>query len=361
MRKHKYLIALNSFVKFGPHSIKKLHNHFSGPEEAFGAGWPELVQAGLSQPLAREFAAYRETIDPDALLEDLEREHIKITAKSDNDYPLLLKEIHNPPPLLYYRGVLPPRNAALAVVGTRKFSSYGQRAVYSIVGELARNGLHIISGLALGIDTLAHNAALEAGGGTTAVLGTGIDDKSIYPRSNFNLGRAIIESGGCLLSEFPPGTEPARFNFPQRNRVISGLSRGVLVVEAAARSGALITARCALEQNREVFAVPGDIFSRVSEGPNRIIKEGAQPALSAADIFEGLDLKGSIDYSDNNVQKCEGPLEEKIYAFVCEEPRHIDEITRYLSLSASECGGHITMLEIKGLVKNIGGQRYAAM
>jgi len=280
----KYLVALTHFPKFGPVRMEKIKRYFPLWENGFRAPARELTRAGIEENIAEEFAAARSGINPDAIMEKLQKENIKTAVIDGELYPEPLKEIYGPPVLIYYRGQLPEREAFnLAVVGSRNYSSYGRMAVERIVDDLAKNGLTIVSGLALGIDALAHNAALKAGGRTMAVLGSGLDKQSIYPSSNRYLADKIIGYGGAVISEFPVGSPPLKHHFPQRNRVISGLSLGTLIIEASEKSGSLITARFALEQNREVFAVPGSIYSPNSDGANGLIKQGARAVTGADD------------------------------------------------------------------------------
>lgn len=355
----KYWVGLSHFSKFGPVRFKKLIHYFPSMEEAFKASSRELKQAGIDQKTAEEFIKKRSDIDLNIIMEQLEKEKIKILTIQDKNYPKLLKEIHHPPQLLYYKGNLDLNNDfTLAVVGTRKLTSYGSQVTNNIVKELVNQNLTIISGLALGIDTMAHQATLEAGGKTIAVLGTGIDQKSIYPRTNKNLAEKIIENNGAVISEFPPGTQPMPYNFPQRNRIISGLSLGTLVIEAGAKSGALITAFGALEQNREVFAVPGNIYSLVSAGPNNLIKKGARPITSAEEVIESLNLTQTTNCINNKEIIGETPEEEKIIPHLTHEPIHIDELVRLSKLDTSITSSTLTIMEMKGVVKNLGGMQY---
>jgi DNA processing protein len=355
----KFLIALNHFPKFGPARIKRLQKYFTRLEAAFNASAAELKMAGIEETLAHEFAAARAGIIPDRIMENLERENINIVVLDDPDYPKLLKEIFYPPPFLYYKGILNRNDDfCLAVVGTRKLSGYGKQVTETIVRELAQNSMIIVSGLAYGIDTLAHRTSLEAGGRTIAVLGTGLDKRSIYPSSNRYLADKITGGGGVIFSEFAPGTPPLRQNFPQRNRIISGLSLGTLVVEAAEKSGALITARYALEQNREVFAVPGNIFSATSIGPNNLINQGAKPVTGGKDIMEALDLIRITSYIENKKIMPASPAEELIISHLGAEPLHIDELARLTKLDTPLLNSALTMMEMKGMVKNLGGMQY---
>ncbi|MFA4833670.1 MAG: DNA-processing protein DprA [Patescibacteria group bacterium] len=363
MENLKYWVALNNFQKFGPIRFKKLLKYFyprdAGLKNAFRAGLPELLKAGLEENIAEEFIAARREIDPDRLAARLVEEDIKVMMIADKSYPALLGEIYNPPPLIYYKGKLDLKNDfTLAVVGTRKFTSYGQQITDYIVKELVGNGLTIISGLALGIDSLAHSATLAAKGKTIAVLGSGLDRQNLYPSQNRYLADKIIAADGAVISELPLGTPPLRHNFPQRNRLISGLCLGTLVIEAGEKSGALITASYALEQNREVFAVPGSIYSPASAGPNKLIKEGAKVVTSASDIIETLNLTQATAYISAKIIMPEGENEKKIISLLSFEPIHIDELVRASGLDTATANSTLVIMEMKGMIKNLGGMYY---
>lgn len=355
----KFLVAIHSFPKFGPARIKRLRNFFPSPEQAFRATTSELRQAGIEENIANEFYAARNEINPDALMEKIEKENIKILALGEKKYPRLLSEIFDPPPLLFYLGELhESNNFCLAVVGARKYSHYGQQVTEKIIFDLAKNNITIVSGLALGVDALAHNATLAANGKTIAVLGSGIDKYSIYPAANRYLSEKIVASGGLVMSEFPLGTPPLKFNFPQRNRIISGLSRGTLVIEASEKSGSLITANFALEQNREVFAVPGNIFSDNSAGTNALIKKGAKAVTTANDIMETLDLVNITSYINNKIAMPESKEEEIILSLLSHEPTHVDDLIRLSGLGVSQINSTLIIMEMKGMIKNVGNQSY---
>ncbi len=287
-------------------------------------------------------------------------EEIKKISIKDRNYPKLLKKIKNAPTVLYYKGKVPQNDEnCFAIVGTRMASVYGKQVTWEIAGNLADAGFVIVSGLAPGIDTFAHQAAVERKKRTIAVLGTGLDEKSIYPKENIKLAKEILENCGCLISEYPPGTPGTQFTFPQRNRIISGLSLGVLVVEAKQKSGALITANFAFEQKRKVFAIPGPIYSLNSKGCHYLIKGGAKLVESAKDILEELNFKLEKSGEINKVITGENKEENLILSTLKEEALHIDKIIEKTKLSAATVAATIAILEIKNKVKNLGGNIYA--
>ncbi len=284
----KYFNGFNLINGVGPIAFKKILNHFKSLKYAWNANINEFYKTGLNKSTIEQIKNSRPKINLDFEMEKIIREKVHLITIKDKGYPESLKEIYNPPAILYVRGNLKPEDKfALGVVGTRNLSPYGRQITPLITAELARNKLTIISGLAKGIDTLAHQTALKTRNRTIAVLGAGVDKNSIYPRANKYLAEEITQNG-ALISEYPIGTQPSRQSFPQRNRIISGLSLGVLVIEAPERSGALITAHNALEQNREVFAIPGQVFSPNSAGPNKLIKMGAKLVNETKDIIEEL-------------------------------------------------------------------------
>jgi len=279
----------------------------------------------------------------------------KITIE-DKNYPKLLKEIKDAPKILYFKGKIENDGPCFAVIGTRMFSPYGKQTALEIAGDLAEAGIIIVSGLAPGIDTFAHTAAVERGKRTIAVLGTGLDEKSVYPKENIKLARKIVELGGLLISEYPPGTRGTRFTFPQRNRIISGLSLGILVIEAKEKSGSLITANYAFSQKRKVFAVPGPIHSLNSRGTNLLIKRGAGLADGADDILQELKLP---KIAAAGAAEGENEEENLILEALKEEVLYIDKIIEKTKLSAAKTAGALAILEIKGKVRNLGGNIYA--
>lgn len=279
---------------------------------------------------------------------------MEIKTLKPKQFPRLLKEIPSQPKELYLMGEFPGEEFLyLAVVGTRKFSNYGKEACEKIITGLRGHNFVIVSGLALGIDSIAHRAALQNKLLTIAIPGSGLDDQVLHPHSNRKLAREIINAGGCLLSEFPPKMPAGLHTFPQRNRIIAGLCRGVLIIEAPERSGALITAGFALDFNRDVFAVPGSIFNENSVGTNRLIKMGAIPVASADDILEAFGL----EVEPKNLQFDFSPLEEKIIGAL-NEPMSKDDLIRKLNLPTSEVNSTLTMMQINGIIKESGGEIY---
>lgn len=358
--KLKYWLAFNSIGKMTARRFKKLLSFFNNDlMKAWEANQSELVLAKIEEDAALEIVTCRQQIEPDAELAKLEPENIGVVTILDGDYPRLLKEIPDAPPLLYYRGDLAAcRQNSIGVVGARKYSLYGQRAVGDLVGQLTRSGLAIISGLALGIDALAHEACLKNNGLTVGVLGSGVDRDSIYPSANRYLAKKIINSGGCLLSEYPLGTMPTKYTFPQRNRIIAGLSLGTLVIEAASSSGALITAKCALEYNREVFAVPGSIYNRCSAGCNHLVKAGAKLVQTGDDVLDELRISRLPEMEAEPARKPGSIEEEIILNNLCREPLHIDKLSKLCNIKINVLAGILMLLEMKSRIKNIGGQNY---
>src|SRR5690242_9657021 len=354
-----YWLALNRVRGIGPARFRLLLEGFGSARGVWKAGPADWQAAGLDARSVAALAQQRERIEPEAEVERLVRLHIGALRTIDPAYPRLLQEIPLPPPVLYVRGGLAPQDEwALAIVGTRRASPYGRQMTERLAGELARQNITIVSGLARGIDTVAHLAALEAGGRTLAVLGCGPD--LVYPPENAKLAARIVECG-ALVTEFPPGTQPEAGNFPARNRLISGLSLGVLVTEAPETSGALITTRFAAEQGRDVFAVPGNITNRGSIGANRLIQDGAKLVLEANDVLSELNLHMVPQQQEMRELLPENATEAAILAHLgaAGEPQHIDAICRATGLGAAAVSGTLVMMELKGLVLLVGPMTYA--
>ena len=278
----------------------------------------------------------------------------RIIASGAKGYPFLLQEIHDPPKTLYYKGELPHNNQILlAVVGSRKMTDYGRAAVQKLLPPVIRSGVGIVSGLAYGVDTEALTTALEHGGKAFGVIGSGMDEKSFYPKQNIALANRMILSSGAVISEYKEGTPALPTYFAIRNRIVAGMCHGALIIEAAKGSGSLITAQVALNENREVFAPPNTIFHRGSEGTNELLKNGAHLVTSGDDILLAL----GVD-SAKNIAGDSSINDDKILKILSAKPMHIDVIAKTLNLTAKNVGAILSALEIYGVVKNIGGANY---
>lgn len=355
----RYWVGLSLVPEVGPVMSRKLISEIGSPENIFRAGADDLLAIrGLGKEKADSIREFRNWDRVEEIVKVTEKKGIRIVGYQDPCYPEVLKEVAGAPLVLYMKGDYCREDRfGIAVVGSRKHTHYGEVVTRKISGELATSGFTIISGMARGIDTLSHESALAAGGRTIAVLGSGLD--VYYPAENKGLMEKITLSG-CAVSELPPGTMPSRENFPRRNRLISGLSLGVLVVEATSQSGSLITANYALEQNKEIFAVPGQITSRNSDGTNGLIRQGAKVVLGADDIIEELApvLRGFIRKSD-----CRPPVEisedeGRICGFLTREPKHIDLLSRESALPVHAVLNLLLSLELKGVVRQSNGKRF---
>ena len=352
----KYWVGFNRIPGIGRAKFSQLETYFGNLEQAWHAGASALRSAGLDSRSIESIVASRPKISLDAELEMLERYRVKVLTWNDPTFPTRLKEIYDVPPLLYIRGTLAPEDEwAIAIVGTRRATIYGRDVTERLVADLARNRITIVSGLARGIDSLAHRTALEAGGRTIAVFGCGLD--IIYPAENVKMAQAIKEQG-ALISEYPLGTRPKAENFPRRNRIMSGLSLGVVVTEAGEGSGALITANLALEQNREVFAVPGSILSPASHGTNRLIQDGAKLVRNAQDILEELNLTMIPQQLEMRELVTADETESLLLKHLRHEPTHIDEVCRRSRLPIATVSSTLAMMELKGMVRQLGGMNY---
>lgn len=354
----KYFNAFNLFPEIGAVRFKKLLAYFGSLKDAWQADGKSLKEAKLEENLVQEILIRRKNIDPDQELAKLTQEGISIITIRDKSYPKILKEIYDPPALLYIKGSFQLEDEfSLAVVGTRRPSSYGIQVTLYLVRDLAKTGLTIVSGLARGIDTLAHKTCLEAGGRTIAVLGSGIDKASIYPSINYKLAEQISQ-GGAVISEYPIGTFALPYHFPARNRIISGLSLGTLLVEAPEKSGALLTANHAVNQNRQVFAIPGPIYAKNSLGPNNLIKMGAKLVSQTQDILEELNLTSLIEKTETKKIIPDSQEEALILEVLSDQPIYIDGIVSRTKLDTATVNSTLTLMEMKGKVRNLGGMNY---
>ena len=353
----KYWVAFTCIPRIGPVRFKMMEEHFGTLERAWGAGLSELEATGLDRRSAHTVATRKLSIDPDVELARLVEYGARAISWHDEAYPTRLKEIYDKPPVLYVHGeLLPEDERSVAVVGTRKASAYGRQAAYQFSYDLARAGVTIVSGLARGIDSIAHRAAMEAGHRTLAILGSGLD--VIYPRENRRLAEDILQNG-AIVSEHPLGTRPNAQNFPRRNRIMSGMTLGTVVVEAGETSGALLTAQHAIEQDREVFAVPGNIFCPNSRGTNRLIRDSAAKLVTDyQDVMEELNLSSVGQQLELAAVIPEDESEAQVLRYVTYDPIHIDEIIRTSSLNISTVSSALAMMELKGLVRQAGGMNF---
>lgn len=354
-----YANAFNHLPGLGAQRLKLISSHFKLMSDAWQCqDLSEFRKAGLPDRIIRRIFAVRNSLDLNHLAAELERNNIRCVNINEKAYPTLLRQIHNPPFLIYLRGNLDIKDClAVAVVGTRKCTNYGIQVTEKIVSELAVNKITVVSGLALGIDTIAHKSALENNGQTIAVLGGSVVKNEIYPRINSILAEKIV-SQGALISEYPPGAFSLKQNFPVRNRLISGLCQGTIVIEAGRRSGALITAFLALEQNREVMAVPGNITSPMSAGTNMLITKGAALIRQSKDIFEALNVKEPNIIQETRKILPETRTERIILGLLDSEPKHLDKIVSLTKFDVNVISSTLSIMELKGLVRSTNGGRY---
>lgn len=351
-----FWVGFNLVKGVGAVRTRKLLDHFGKLSVAWNAPTDALIQAGLPEKAIELLIQKRKAIDLQDYWQLLEKKKISVMTWLDDEYPKRLKEIDQPPPVFYYRGsILTKDDWAVSIVGTRRVTVYGRQITQDTALYLAGNGITIVSGLARGVDVIAHKAALEANGRTIAVLGSGVD--VIYPPEHRNLADEII-ANGAIVSDYPPGTQPDGVNFPARNRIISGLSRATIVVEAGEKSGALITAKFAVEQGRDVFAVPGSILSPMSRGTNNLIQNGAFPMINPKSVLEVLNYSQVVDHQEAQNELASDPVEKRILASLSFEPVHIDELSAHVNLPMAEITAALTMLELKGFVRQDGGMRY---
>ena len=355
----KYWIAFSSIEQIDSLFTLKLFEYFKNIEKAFNASSSDLKNIdGLSVKKAENFMKARDRINPDKVLADVTNRGIKYLTFEDDRYPVMLKNIDNPPSVLYYKGDLDLVNfeRTLAVVGSRKTSRYAKDAVNLIVSQLANTDICIVSGLASGIDTAAHTAALDNGLKTIGVIASGFD--FVYPAANSDLYRKIENGNGIIFTEYFPTFEPLKFRFPQRNRIVSGLSYGTLVAEASIKSGALITANLTLEQGRELMCIPGLITNPNTEGIYKLLKNGATLVTSADDILEALnwEVKPAEQLKINLTNLDE--TEAKIMDVIEIEDKGVDEIMTATGLDLDTLLINLTTMELKGIIEQVNGDRY---
>lgn len=356
MNEKAFWIAFNQVPGIGPARLAALLDVCGSVEAAWKAPIQRLKEAGLDRRSLENLLAMRRSLDLDGAWQRVVQSGVRVYTWNDDDYPENLRQVPLSPPVIFAQGELVEDDRlAVALVGTRQASAYGREVARGLARELAHNGVTVVSGLALGIDATAHEAAIEAGGRTLAVLGSGVDQ--IYPAKNRKMALALTQQG-ALISEYSLGTRPEASNFPPRNRIISGLSLAVVVIEAGQRSGALITAKFAAEQGRDVFAVPGSILQPSSAGCNALIQDGAQPLLSINDLLEQLHLERAAVQSEARQTIAVDPTERLLLEHLSSEPVHLDEIVRLAATPAAQVSSLLAMMELKGLVRQSGSMRY---
>lgn len=358
MSNQKYWLGFNLVRHLGGARLKDLVAIFGTARDAWEASERELRETSLNKQALNALLETRQTLDLDEEMAKVQAAGAYLVTWADSSYPENLRQIPDSPPVLYVKGSLVPSDVlALGIVGTRRASRYGFDAANRMAYWLSKQGVTIVSGMAQGIDTAAHQGALEAEGRTIAIMGCGVD--IVYPRENEELAQRIIENG-AIVSEFPLGMPPTGSNFPRRNRIISGLSFGVLVAEAPLGSGALITAESALEQGRDVFAVPANIFNPLGTGCNRLIQEGAKLVMKAADILDELDIayQNQVTQTKTEAIAPDNDMEAQIINYLDDEPIHVDEIIRQTQLDSSDVISTLTILELKGLALKVGAMQY---
>lgn len=352
----RYWLGFNLVRGIGPVRLRALLELFGDVKTAWEAPEADLCLVGLDQRSLRNLLQARRQVDLEQLEKKVLAAGVRVLTWDDLAYPALLKQIPDAPPVLFVKGeLLPADEWAVALVGTRKPTPYGREVARLLAAELARNGVTVVSGLARGVDGIAHHAALDAGGRTLAVLGSGVDE--IYPAEHRGLAERIV-ANGALISDYPLGTRPEASNFPPRNRLISGLSLGVVVVEAGLSSGALITADFAADQGREVFAVPGSILGSSSAGSNRLLRDGAHIVTEVRDILEVLRLDQLAAKQAAREVLPANPTEATVLAQLSSEPSYVDDVARAANLPVETVSSTLVLLELKGMVRQVGMLQY---
>lgn len=351
----KHWVGFNLVKGIGAARLRKLVQHFYSLDKAWQASAGQLRAAGLGPATIEAFLSIRREVDLDQVCRKLTEANVNVLTWDSSDYPALLGEIDQPPPVLYQLGrMLPQDRWSVAIVGTRRVTAYGHQVTQDLAAALAHHGVTVVSGLARGVDTVAHRTALDHGGRTIAVLGSGID--RIYPPENRGLAKNIA-AHGAVISDYGPGTPPDGINFPPRNRIISGLSQVAVIVEAGQKSGALITANFAADQGREVFAVPGRINAPQSQGTHWLLKQGAAVYTRPDEVLELLDINRA-QAARAERRESSDPVERRLLAIIDQDPVHVDEISAAAEMPAAEVSAALTLLELQGMVRQVGGMTY---
>jgi DNA processing protein len=355
----RFWVGFNMIKGVGAVRFQGLLTKFGDAESAWKASPEALQSSGLSQKIVENILNLRSDVDLEKIWAQIQEKGINVLTWDDPDYPRRLKDIDQPPPVLYIKGCLEPEDEwSVAVVGTRRITNYGRQVTEELASCLAQNGVTVVSGLARGVDAVAHQAALNAGGRTLAVLGSGVD--RIYPPEHRRMAEMITQHG-AVISDYPPGAPPEASNFPPRNRIISGLSMAVVVIEAGESSGALITASFAADQGRDVFAVPGNIRAPQSIGTNRLIQKGAFPLLDIKDLLENLNLTRVVEHRTARTVLPADATEAQLFDIIGHEPLHVDEIGEKTGMPIDRVSSTLALMELKGMVRHVGGMQYVAV
>ena len=354
-----YAHFFNLLPEIGPAKLFRLCEYFGSFKKAYSANLQDLTVCGVDTELQQKILSLQKNVNLEQEASFLNKESISVITYQDPLYPKLLLETGRFPAILYFKGNLPNQGQiCLGVVGTRKITTYGRTIMPEILNPLITSGIIVVSGLAYGVDALAHELAVNLHSPTIAVLGGGLDAKSLYPQNHSLLAEKIIENQGGLISEYPPFTPNLKHHFVSRNRIISGLSLGTLIVECSLNSGSLITAQHALDQNRTVYAIPGPIYSENSKGPHNLIKMGARLITSAEDILQDLNLPALKTENENQTLFGNSPAENLILKHIGTETKNLNSLIKESGLSSSEVISALTFLEMKGKIRNLGGQQY---
>lgn len=352
-----YWVAFNLVKGIGAVRLRALLDYYGSLEVAWNAPVDGLRAAGLPARCIENLLQIRKDCSPERVWETIEKRGVTVLTWEDEGYPPRLLHIDQPPPVLFAQGTIVPEDEwAVAIVGTRRLTSYGHQVAGELAAFLAQNGITVVSGLARGVDRVAHEAALKAGGRSIGVLGSGVD--RIYPPEHANLARRMAEHG-AVISDYPLGTPPDSANFPPRNRIIAGLSMATVVIEAAETSGALITATFAAEQGRDVFAVPGGIYAPQSKGTNRLIQQGAQPLIKFEDLLIALNLEKFPEQRAARSLLPADDIEARLLNVLANEPLHVDEICVQSGLPIDQVSATLTIMELKGMVRQDGGMNFS--
>lgn len=353
-----FLLAFNQIAGIGPATLQRIFDYYKNFETAWNAPTNELTQIRLAEKTIQQIQVDKSKLNPEKIYQELIKEDIKIISVLDQDYPPLLKQSYQPPFLLYYQGSLTWPNLRLTVVGSRKCTNYGQQVIEELLKPLTNQSIAIVSGLAIGLDSLAHQGALHNNLMTIAVVGSGLSQSVLYPKQNIYLAQKIINAGGCLISELPPTTQAQAPFFPRRNRIMAGLTQATLVIEADITSGALITAKYALDFNREVLAVPGSILQSKSEGPNWLISQGAKIITKPEDLLEflALPINGQLE---KKVLVFPSDLAKQIYQLIQNNYQTTEQLSNQITDSSpTDILVSLSSLELSGFIKKENGNYF---